>query len=172
MDRVILHCDLNSFYASVELLSHPELRHVPMAVSGDPTSRHGIILAKNEHAKRYGVPVGAYVEAVEEGSCAQKAGLKVGDIITSVDDTVITTHSALVAAKATYRAGDTMILKVVREGKQLELSVVLDEEAPEQTRQPNQPTSTQPKQNGQSGGNSDYPFQWPFGSFFNFGFPF
>ena len=55
MDRVILHCDLNSFYASVELLSHPELRHVPMAVSGDPTSRHGIILAKNEPAKKFGI---------------------------------------------------------------------------------------------------------------------
>ena len=55
MDRIILHCDLNSFYASVELLSHPELRTVPMAVSGDPASRHGIILAKNEPAKRRGV---------------------------------------------------------------------------------------------------------------------
>ena len=55
MDRIILHCDLNSFYASVELLSHPELRTVPMAVSGDPASRHGIILAKNEPAKQYGV---------------------------------------------------------------------------------------------------------------------
>ncbi len=55
MERVILHCDLNCFYASVELLSHPELKHVPTAVCGDPTSRHGIILAKNEPAKRFGV---------------------------------------------------------------------------------------------------------------------
>ena len=55
MDRVIFHCDLNSFYASVELLSHPELRHLPVAVCGDPDSRHGIILAKNEPAKRFGV---------------------------------------------------------------------------------------------------------------------
>ena len=55
MDRIVLHCDLNSFYASVELLSHPELREVPMAVSGDPASRHGIILAKNEPAKKFGV---------------------------------------------------------------------------------------------------------------------
>lgn len=55
MERVILHCDLNCFYASVELLSHPELRDVPTAVCGDPTSRHGIILAKNEPAKRFGV---------------------------------------------------------------------------------------------------------------------
>ncbi len=55
MDRVIFHCDLNSFYASVELLDHPELRHLPVAVCGDPDSRHGIILAKNEPAKRFGV---------------------------------------------------------------------------------------------------------------------
>lgn len=55
MDRVILHCDLNCFYASVELLSHPDLREVPTAVCGDPSSRHGIILAKNEPAKRFGV---------------------------------------------------------------------------------------------------------------------
>ena len=55
MDRIILHCDLNCFYASVELLSHPDLRELPVAVCGDPTSRHGIILAKNEPAKRFGV---------------------------------------------------------------------------------------------------------------------
>ncbi len=55
MDRVIFHCDLNSFFASVELLEHPELRHLPVAVCGDPASRHGIILAKNEPAKRFGV---------------------------------------------------------------------------------------------------------------------
>lgn len=55
MDRKILHCDMNSFYASVELLEHPELRDVPVAVAGSPDSRHGIILAKNDHAKKYGV---------------------------------------------------------------------------------------------------------------------
>ena len=55
MDRVIYHCDCNSFYCSVELLSHPELRRVPTAVCGDPKSRHGIILAKNEPAKQLGV---------------------------------------------------------------------------------------------------------------------
>lgn len=55
MDRVIYHCDCNSFYCSVELLSRPELKSVPTAVCGDPKSRHGIILAKNEPAKRFGV---------------------------------------------------------------------------------------------------------------------
>ena len=54
-DRVILHCDLNCFFASVEMLSHPEVRDIPMAVCGDPASRHGIILAKNDPAKHLGV---------------------------------------------------------------------------------------------------------------------
>lgn len=54
-DRVILHCDLNCFFASVELLSHPEIQDLPVAVCGDPDSRHGIILAKNEPAKKLGV---------------------------------------------------------------------------------------------------------------------
>lgn len=51
--RRILHCDLNSFYASVELLSYPELKDVPVAVCGNPENRHGIILAKNEPAKKF-----------------------------------------------------------------------------------------------------------------------
>ena len=55
MSRIILHCDLNCFYASVELLSHPELQDFPVAVCGDPASRHGIILAKNEPAKQFGI---------------------------------------------------------------------------------------------------------------------
>ncbi|MCI7249354.1 MAG: DNA polymerase IV, partial [Clostridiales bacterium] len=55
MDRVILHCDMNGFFASVELLDYPHLRDVPMAVCGNSEHRHGIILAKNEIAKKYGV---------------------------------------------------------------------------------------------------------------------
>ena len=54
-DRSILHCDLNNFFASVEMIGRPELEKVPMAVCGDPTSRHGIILSKNEEAKKFGV---------------------------------------------------------------------------------------------------------------------
>ncbi|MFZ2657658.1 MAG: hypothetical protein WAX69_22180 [Victivallales bacterium] len=41
MDRTILHCDLNGFYAAVECLHHPELKNVPMAVGGDVEKRHG-----------------------------------------------------------------------------------------------------------------------------------
>lgn len=53
--KTILHCDMNSFFASVELLDYPQLTNCPVAVAGDPNSRHGIILAKNQLAKERGV---------------------------------------------------------------------------------------------------------------------
>jgi len=55
VDRTILHCDCNGFFASVECILHPEYKKVPMAVCGNPENRHGIILAKNELAKKYGI---------------------------------------------------------------------------------------------------------------------
>lgn len=55
MERVILHCDCNNFFASVETLLNPSYRGVPMAVCGSQEDRHGIVLAKNEEAKRYGI---------------------------------------------------------------------------------------------------------------------
>lgn len=58
MAKVILHADLNNFYASVACLKRPELREVPLAVCGDPALRHGIVLAKNMPAKRLGVKTG------------------------------------------------------------------------------------------------------------------
>ena len=53
--RIIIHIDCNAFYASVEEVFHPELKNVPMAICGDPDSRRGIILAKNQLAKGYGI---------------------------------------------------------------------------------------------------------------------
>lgn len=55
MSRIILHCDCNAYFASVAELVNPELKKVPMAVCGDPESRRGIILAKNELAKGFNV---------------------------------------------------------------------------------------------------------------------
>ena len=57
-DRLILHCDLNNFYASVECAEHPEWKNVPLAVAGNPEKRHGVILAKNERAKAKGIKTG------------------------------------------------------------------------------------------------------------------
>ena len=55
MERVILHCDCNGFFASCETLLNPKLKDVPMAVCGNPENRHGIILAKNELAKKFDI---------------------------------------------------------------------------------------------------------------------
>ena len=54
-DRVILHCDCNSFFASVETVLNPQYKGVPMAVCGSERDRHGIVLAKNEQAKAFGI---------------------------------------------------------------------------------------------------------------------
>lgn len=56
--RTILHSDMNNCYASIELLHHPELRGKPLAVGGDPEARHGIVLAKDQIAKKAGVKTG------------------------------------------------------------------------------------------------------------------
>jgi DNA polymerase-4 len=58
MNRVILHIDLNNFYASVECLYNPEIRDRPVAVCGSQSTRHGIVLAKNNLAKKFGVMAG------------------------------------------------------------------------------------------------------------------
>ena len=58
MERTILHCDMNNFYASVECMLNPSLRGHPVAVGGDVENRHGIILAKNYEAKRFGIQTG------------------------------------------------------------------------------------------------------------------
>lgn len=58
MERVILHVDANSYYASVECLYNPDIRDKPVVVGGDVEARHGIILTKNQIAKQYGIKTG------------------------------------------------------------------------------------------------------------------
>lgn len=71
-ERVILHCDLNNFYASVECFLNPSLKGKNVAVCGSVEERHGIVLAKNEGAKKLGVKTG---EAIWE------AKLKCPDLV-------------------------------------------------------------------------------------------
>jgi len=59
--RVILHVDMNNFYASVECLLNPALKNYAVAVAGDPNKRTGIILAKNYLAKVFGVKTGEVI---------------------------------------------------------------------------------------------------------------
>ncbi len=71
-ERIILHCDLNNFFASVECFLDPSLKDKNVAVCGSVEERHGIVLAKNESAKKYGVKTG---EAIWE------AKLKCPDLV-------------------------------------------------------------------------------------------
>ena len=76
-DRIILHCDINNFFASVSLLSNPTLYDMPVAVCGSVEARHGIVLAKKEIAKKFGVKT---AEAIWE------AKLKCPDLVTLPPD--------------------------------------------------------------------------------------
>lgn len=58
MERVILHSDMNNFYASVECMLNPKLKGHPVAVCGSTEERHGIVLAKNYEAKKYNIQTG------------------------------------------------------------------------------------------------------------------
>lgn len=58
MERIILHCDINNCYASIECAENPSLKGKPIAVCGDSEDRHGIVLAKSQEAKECGVQTG------------------------------------------------------------------------------------------------------------------
>ena len=65
-DRSILHVDMNNFYASVECLYNPDIRNFPVIVGGDAEKRHGIVLAKNNIAKKFGVKTGETIWQARE----------------------------------------------------------------------------------------------------------
>lgn len=99
MERVILHCDMNNYFATVEEKFDPTLKKVPFAVCGDPEMRHSIVMSKNNLAKEAGVitglsyrqakeicPVLGYVKAdyqkyLKETKFARKIYLKYTDVI-------------------------------------------------------------------------------------------
>ncbi len=66
MERVILHCDMNNYFATVEEKFDPKLRNIPFAVCGDPEMRHSIVLAKNNLAKKAGVLTGISFHQAKE----------------------------------------------------------------------------------------------------------
>jgi len=78
-------------------------------------------------ASMYNLPIGVYVTSVSENSAADKAGLRIGDVITAVDDTDVKTSVELNSLKNKHSAGETVKLTVVREGREETLEVTLDE---------------------------------------------
>jgi len=123
-------------------------------------------------AQYYGLVEGTIVNAVKEGSCAEKAGLQSGDIIVAIDNETVASLDDLNSAKRDYRAGDSAVLKVYRGGDYLELTVTFDEETPEVLEQEAQEEAQQQQQQGgqygEYGGNysGDYDefFRYFFGS--------
>ena len=82
-------------------------------------------------ASMYNLPSGAYVSTVTEGSCAEKAGIQVKDIITAVGGTTVTNITDLNRALRGFNAGDETVVTVFRSGKSLDLTAVLDEKPQE-----------------------------------------
>ena len=107
---------------------------------------------------RYSVTSGVFVCSTEEGSAAEKAGLKLGDVITKVDDTEIKTVEDLNAAKKKYSAGDTSTLTVYRDGQTITVEITwgavpADKQSEEETSQ-----SDSSGNNGQPGNGYTDPY--------------
>lgn len=84
-------------------------------------------------SQRFDIPGGAYVESILEGSCADVAGLQVGDVITAINDTVVSSSSQLQTAVSQYDAGDTVSFTVYRSGETFIMAVTLDESNDQRT---------------------------------------
>ena len=127
---------------------------------------------------RYDVTEGVFVCSVDPDSAADKAGLKLGDVITKMDDKDIASYEDLVAAKKSYSAGDTVTLTVYSEGKTIEVELTFDA-APETTETSSSDQSTDNSYNGNggygnggygNGGNGYYSNPWDFfNNFFGYG---
>ena len=88
--------------------------------------------------KQYNMVKGAYVNSVDKGSCAEKAGLKTGDIIVELGDNKIDSVSSLMSAKREYKSGDTATIKVWRSGDYIDLKIVFDEYNEEEVNKKNE----------------------------------
>ena len=140
-------------------------------------------------AKNYNLPVGPIIQTVNEGSCAEKADIRQGDIILGYDGKEIESYTELVSALNHNRAGDTVTVKIYRAGAEMDLELTLDErpqqseidaieeEANSQTQQgqSQQPQVIRPDQDGDGSDQYGYSYGNPYGfsdpfGFFNFGY--
>ena len=125
-------------------------------ITGKPSLGITVSTVSAVDAQRFNLVVGAYVNSVNADSCADKAGLQQGDIITAVDGEEITTYEELVNAKNQRSAGDEMVLTVYRDGETLTLTVILDEEIPTQETDEPQSAETPDAQQGSGNGNQEF----------------
>lgn len=88
----------------------------------------GCIDIDEAKSKYYNLPIGIYVSEVEDFSAAQKAGIKPGDVIIAINGTTVTTKDELDTAKYSYSIGDTITVKINREGKEMDIELTLSEQ--------------------------------------------
>ena len=83
-----------------------------------------------EVSQAYGIPVGVYVRAVVEGSAADLAGIRVGDVIIAINGETVTTYDELNKARDNYKAGDAITITVTRNGQDMDIKLILQENVP------------------------------------------
>ena len=133
-------------------------------VTGKPYMGITVSTVPESISERYGMSQGALVESVDESSCAAKAGLEKGDIITGIDGKTVISSAELVEAKKNYKAGDTVTLDVERNGEKLTLTLTFDEDTPERRAAQEEAQAQQEQQNEEQSNNSGSgSYFWPFG---------
>lgn len=143
---------INDVYAMIEdIMTNGYVTNKPyLGITG------GTMTEQMAAQYRYDVTSGVFVYSVEEGSAADKAGLQMGDVITAIDDTSITSLEDLSAAKKQYSAGDTSKFTIYRQGETLTVDLTWDAT-------PNQAETTASDEDQQSNqDNSQYGNQYGF----------
>lgn len=109
-------------------------------VKGRPQIGISAVNIDEVYSSYLGLPMGIYVRTVAEGSAAEAAGIKIGDIIIGINDEAVTTMEELNSIKNKFKAGDTVTLKVHREGQDIDIDLILheaqNEMEPEPTEKP------------------------------------
>lgn len=105
-------------------------------VTGRPYFGITVSTVSEAAAEYYNMVPGAYIKALDDNSCASKAGLSLGDIIVSIDGEEVLSSSDVVNIKSRHNAGDEIVLRVWRSGEYFDTTVTLDEEPPAAQTQP------------------------------------
>ncbi len=97
-------------------------------VTGRPKMGLGTVTVTEEVSKAYNLPIGAYVQNIENFSAAEKAGLKIGDVITSLGGEEVKSNDDLIAIRDKHAPGDTLDMVIVRDGQEMTLQLTLMED--------------------------------------------
>jgi len=124
-----------------DLISHGYVTGAYMGVSVTNTDEAA--------AAKFGLPTGAYIDSVEEGGAADRAGIQPKDIIIAVGEHTVSNVTDLTRSLRNYKAGDTATVTLLRSGKELKLEITFDEK-------PHNETSAIPEQQGEMPQSGDF----------------